>query len=105
MMVLDHVGLHDKKCYIRESSVFLPRKNHAAKHCNEFVEYFQSDLVMEDFMNASEGYIPCCYCSNFNLEFGLLLQGKEQTCPKLMLSVPKQHYCDFVTDQGLYYYN
>jgi len=85
-----------------------PGKNHSAEQRIELLQYFQSEieLVMEDFMNASSkpvAYIPCCYCSEFHLEFKSLLEGREQNCPKIMKPVPEEYYSELIADQGLYF--
>jgi len=115
MMVLGRgqyycVSLCEEKCSIRVSIVLQPEKNPAAEQRIELLQYFQSkiELVMEDFMNASSkpvAYIPCCYCSEFHLQFELLLEREEQHCPKTvqLQPIPEEYYSDLVTDQGLYF--
>ena len=102
------VSLCEDKCSIRVSFFMFPGKNHSAEQRIELLQYFQSklELVMEDFMKASSkpvAYIPCCYCFEFHLEFKSLLEGREQTCPKIMKPVPEEYYSDLITDQGLYF--
>ena len=99
------ISLCEEKYSIQLSLVFLPGGGHSAEHRIELLQYFQSKLeaVMEDFMNATSKpvpYIPCCYCNQLHIELQLFIEKEQQFCPEGMQLIPRQYYCDLVTDQG-----
>lgn len=101
------VSMREEEYIIQLSFILQPGEHHSAEQCIELLDYFEHKLVevMDDFMKDSckpIAHIPCHYCSEPHLELQLLLKREPQHCTVVQKPIPKDYYCDLITNKGIF---